>query len=289
MKTKIRPQYFLLLPALITFFVLSLGPCLYAIALSFQEYNIREFGQIGTFVGFQNYSELLLRDENFLPSLRVTISIAIPSVLIEFILGILVALLFAAEGIKGRRFLIPLLLIPNILADVVVGLVWLFMLQPTFGVLTQLMNSVGLFTEISPLAEPRLALPVVVVADVWQYTPFVALMFIAGILSLPKDPVESAQIDGASSFQIFRHVTLPALRPLIVVAVLIRSIDLFRLFDKIWVLTGGGPGMATETVAVYAYRTNFRWWDLGYGSALVMMLYVIVLVYCVIFYSRLSK
>ena len=128
-------------------------------------------------------------------------------------------------------------------------------------------------------------MPAIMLIDVWQWTPFVTLVILAGLLSLPKEPFEAAIMDGARPLQIFRDVTLPLLRPIIALVLLLRGIDAFKEFDKVFILTGGGPGISTEMLSIYTYRINFRDWDLGYGAVCAFMVYLVVLIMCSVFYK----
>jgi multiple sugar transport system permease protein len=172
------------------------------------------------------------------------------------------------------------------IAPVAVGLIWRLLLQGDFGMLTFYMRKVGLLAQNSAvLSSPDLVFPTIVAIDVWQWTPFVTLIMLAGMMSLPRAPFEAAMMDGAKPFQIFRDVMLPLLRPVIALVLLLRGIDAFKEFDKVFLMTGGGPGTLTELVSIYAYRVNFRNWDLGYGAAVAFMIYLVVLILCSVFYK----
>ncbi len=159
-------------------------------------------------------------------------------------------------------------------------------LQGDFGMLTYYMRKVGLLAQNGAvLSVPELVFPTIVAIDVWQWTPFVTLVMLAGMMSLPRAPFEAAMMDGARPFQIFRDVMLPLLRPVIALVLLLRGIDAFKEFDKVFLMTGGGPGTLTELVSIYAYRVNFRNWDLGYGAAVAFMIYLVVLILCSVFYK----
>ena len=158
------------------------------------------------------------------------------------------------------------------IAPVVVGMIWRFFLMPSFGVMTVYLNRLGLFEETSVFSGPITAFGALIIIDIWEWTPFIMLIMLAGLSALPQAPIEAATIDGASRWQIFRHIQLPMLFPLIVVAVMLRGIDASKVFDTIYVLTGGGPGNATEVISTFAYRTNFIRWDLGYGAAVCLVL-----------------
>jgi multiple sugar transport system permease protein len=160
-----------------------------------------------------------------------------------------------------------------LLPPVVVAVIWRLILNPEFGVLNGTLRSLGLHTAgLTWFGSERTAMLSVILVDVWQWTPFLFLLLLAGIQGLPVEPFEAARVDGASSFQIFRRLTLPMLRPVIAIAVLLRTMDLLRVFDQIFILTQGGPGFATETVTLYIYRTAFRYWNFGYAAAMSFVL-----------------
>src|SRR5437762_6568078 len=162
------------------------------------------------------------------------------------------------------------------LPPVVVGVVWRLMLNPDFGAVNGTLKSVGLNTEsLTWTASPILALGSVIAVDIWQWTPFMFLILLAGLQAIPQEPYEAALIDGSNHLQTFRHVTLPLLKPAILIALLLRTMDLLRVFDHIFILTEGGPGFATETVSLYIYRTAFRFSNFGYAAAMSFVLLVL--------------
>jgi multiple sugar transport system permease protein len=283
---KISRKLLFFIPSLIVLSGISLGPLIYAFITSFQNYNIAKPEEIGRFIGIKNYLDIL-DDQYFIESLKTTLLIVVPAVIVEFVLGLALGSLLS-QKIKGKRYIFSFIMIPTFLAPVVVGLVWLFMLHPSFGVLTQVLNALGI-SGIVFLGDPSIAPFVITLIDIWQWTPFMALVFHTGILSLPPEVLMAAEVDGASMGQKFRHVTLPMLMPICTVMLILRAIDAWRIFDKIWILTGGGPGMSTETAAIYAYRVNFRWWNIGYGAALATTLLIMVGLYSLVSYSKLKR
>jgi multiple sugar transport system permease protein len=150
------------------------------------------------------------------------------------------------------------------------------MFNPNFGTINGVLRQLGVNTEqLTWTASPRLALAAVIAVDVWQWTPFVFLVLLAGLQAIPQEPYEAARVDGSSSWQTFRHVTLPLLKPAILIVLLLRTMDLLRVFDQIFILTEGGPGFATETVSLYIYRAAFRFTDFGYAAAMSFVLLII--------------
>lgn len=274
------------LPAALLFLIIILAPFITALTYSFRALSFTDSTAQGQFVGVDNYRRLVF-DKDFYNSFRVTFTYMIPAILLQGALGLGMALLMSG-AVRRARILIPIMLLPTLLTPVVIGLVGVLTLNPDFGVIGQFLNRSGLIRE-AVLGSNRWALPAVIVVDTYQWTPFVAVILAAGLLGLPKEPYEAAQVDGANPIQTFFRVTMPLLWPYFVVAVLIRVIDAFRIFDIIWVMTRGGPGIATETVAVYAYRHTFRYWDLGYGSALIMVLFVFISIMVEYLYKALQR
>ncbi|MBI3695359.1 MAG: sugar ABC transporter permease, partial [Acidobacteria bacterium] len=183
--------------------------------------------------------------------------------------------LLVSREFRGRRVLRSILLIPMLLPPVVVAVIWRLILNPEFGVLNGTLRSLGFNTaKLTWAASEKTAMLSVILVDVWQWTPFMFLLLLAGLQGLPVEPFEAAVVDGASGWQVFRRLTLPMLRPVIAIAVLLRGMDLLRVFDQIFILTQGGPGFATETVTLYIYRTAFRFYNFGYAAAMSFVLLV---------------
>ncbi|MEE8188529.1 MAG: sugar ABC transporter permease [Kiloniellales bacterium] len=274
-----------LLPALIFLTVLLLGPFLYMVGVSFTDLSYALPGRDGNFVGFDNYRRLMQDDPIFWESFATTIEFVVGVVSVEFVLGFALAL-FLRHQVKRQRFVLTLILVPMMLAPVAVGFMWKLMLQGDFGMLTYYLRKIGLLdVRTALLSDPDLVLPTIMMIDVWEWTPFVTLVMLAGLLSLPREPFEAAVMDGARPWQIFRDITLPLMRPIIALVFLLRGIDAFKEFDKVFILTGGGPGTVTELLSIYTYRLNFKNWDLGYGAVSAFMVYLVVLILCAVFYK----
>jgi multiple sugar transport system permease protein len=275
----------LLLPSVILLVVILLGPFLYMVWTSLTDLHFALPGRDGAFVGLDNYRRLVRADPIFWDSFGLTMQFVLWSVAIEFVAGFVLALLLF-HCIVRRRLVLTLLMVPMMLAPVAVGLIFKLLLQGDFGMLAYYLRAVGLLDPRSAvLSSADAVLATIVLIDVWQWTPFVTLVMLAGLLSLPRDPFEAAVMDGARPWQVFRDVTLPLMRPIIALVLLLRSIDSFKEFDKIFILTGGGPGTASELLSIYTYRVNFKNWDLGYGSACAFMVYLVVLILCAVFYK----
>jgi multiple sugar transport system permease protein len=179
-------------------------------------------------------------------------------------LALLVDSLPAGKGLFRAGLLAPMLLPP-----VVVAVIWRLIFNPQFGVLNGMLRNFGLDTShLTWSSGEQSALPSVIAVDVWEWTPFMFLLISAGLQAIPQEPIEAAKVDGASSWRIFRDMILPLLKPTLFLAILLRTMDLVRIFDQIWILTQGGPGSATETVSLYIYRTAFRFFNFGYAAAM---------------------
>jgi multiple sugar transport system permease protein len=274
------------LPAAILLVVIGLIPFFTAATYSFRAYSFTDSRAKGQFIGLDNYRQLVF-DADFFNGFKVTFKYMIPALVAQAVLGLGIALLMS-NAARRMRLIIPTMLLPTLLTPVVIGLIGLLTLNPDFGVLGRALYGSGLIKE-AVLGSSTWALPAITVVDVWQRTPFVAVILLAGLLSLPKEPYEAAQVDGANAVQTFFRVTLPLLWPYLTVAMLIRVIDAFGIFDLIWVMTRGGPGTITESISVYAYRNTFRYWNLGYGSAIVMVIYVIMEMLVEFLYSALTR
>lgn len=258
----------LVAPALAVLLLLSIYPLVYSITISLQSQTAA-----GIEWGFANFARLL-SDNFFLTALAHTLVYSVSALLFEFSLGLTLALLLNSH-MRGRSFFRATLLVPMMLPTVVVGVVWRLMLNPNFGAVNGTLKQFGVNTEnLTWTASPRLAFVSVVAVDVWQWTPFVFLVLLAGLQAIPQEPYEAALIDGSSRWQTFRYVTLPLLKPAILIALLLRTMDLLRVFDQIFILTEGGPGFATETISLYIYRTAFRFFDFGYAAAMSFVLLV---------------
>ena len=253
----------LLAPTISVLLGLTVYPLIYSIQVSFQT-------ESGTFT-FANFSRLV-SDQFFLSALTHTFVYAVAALTIEFLLGLALALLLHG-AIRGRNWFRALLLVPLMLPPVVVGVIWRLMLNSNFGALNGTLKRFGISTDsLTWTASPKLAMVSVIVADVWQWTPFMFLILLAGLQAIPQEPYEAALVDGSTAWQTFRYVTLPLLKPAILIALLLRTIDLLRVFDHIFILTEGGPGFATETLSLYIYRTAFRFSNFGYAAAMSFVL-----------------
>jgi multiple sugar transport system permease protein len=261
--------YLLIAPTIAVLVALSIYPLIYAVKVSLQ---------IDTAAGpswsLANFSRLT-GDHFFRAALAHTLIYAVTALTIEFVIGLGLALLLHGK-MRARGFFRAALLVPMMLPAVVVGVVWRLLLNPNYGPTNSFLSSLGFNTErLTWTASPVLAMVSVIAVDCWQWTPFMFLVLLAGLQAIPQEPYEAALIDGSSVWQTFLHVTLPLLKPAILIALLLRTMDLLRVFDQVFILTEGGPGFATETVSLYIYRTAFRFFDFGYAAALSFVLLIV--------------
>lgn len=271
--------YVLVAPAVAVLLALSIYPLLYSITVSLQ---VGEAWGLGNFVR-------LASDNFFLTAMVHTFVYAIVALTCEFLVGLGLALLLN-DHIRGRGLFRASLLVPMMLPTVVAAIVWRLLLNPNFGAINGTLKQIGIDTEsLTWTASPGLAMLSVIAVDVWQWTPFVFLVLLAGLQAIPQEPYEAALIDGSNRWQTFRHVTLPLLKPAILIVLLLRTMDLLRVFDQIFILTEGGPGFATETISLYIYRTAFRFFDFGYAAAMSFVLLALTNVISVVYIRFLQR
>jgi multiple sugar transport system permease protein len=253
-------------PTIVLIVVFGFLPLFYNVYISLYHYNLAVGA--ATFVWFQNYFAMSA-DWHLPNSLQITLTFIVVAVATELTLGLGLALLFSKD-IRRLNFLRILMLLPMVTAPIAVGLTWRVAYQPTFGIIDYFLSLGGL-PNIEWLSETDTALLAVVIVDVWEWTPFMFIILLAGLRSLPREPFEAAKIDGAGAFQTFGTITLPLLRTTILIAVLFRLLDAIRIYDIIVVLTRGGPALATDVLSFYIYRVGFGYLDIGYAGALSIL------------------
>ena len=269
-----RDRLIFLVPSMTVLTVLLVYPLAYSLGLSFYNYYLQV--PRTTFVGFDNF-RFILGDDAFWDALGVTARFTGAAVAIEVVLGIAVALLLDAR-IPCRRFVNTVVLLPMAITPAVAGLLMRWMFESNWGLVNYFLGLVGVRGP-GWTGDPHWALWSIIFADVWQNTPFVILVIYAGLQSVPVEPLEAAMVDGASRAQTLAHVVFPFLRPLILFVLIIRSMDAFRIFDQVFVMTGGGPGTTTQTITFYNYVMAFRQLRMGRASALgVITLLILSLV-----------
>lgn len=269
---KRKEHYFFVLPALIALVLIVIFPTLFLWYVSFTNYDLSMGWEKRSFVGLDNYVYLFTEDKDFWHSLKISILFMGLTVACEFILGLGIALLFHRR-LWGKRLWMSFLIIPMVITPTIISLIWKLMLNTEYGVLNYMLSllSIG---KVNWLGYKE-AFWSLIIVDIWEWTPFMALILYAGLQSLPQEPYEAAIVDGATSAQIFYSLTLPLLKPMIIVALLLRSIDALKIFDVVYGLTQGGPGNATELMSLHIYRLGFRhtnWIGRSSANAVILLL-----------------
>lgn len=272
-------------PALALLLFLSIFPLLWALYLSFTDYSATR-DVPAQWVWFENYTDLLT--SSAVAERAVTTSVyVIGAVGLQTVLGFGIAYLISRR-VRGQGVMTTIFLIPMMLSPVVVGLFWKFMLDTQFGVINSLIGSLGL-GQVEWLTQQRMALLSLILVDTWQWTPFIMLIALAGLTAVPRYLYEAAAIDRASGWFRLRHITLPLVWPLLLIGVLFRAIEAFRLFDLVYILTSGGPGTSTETLSYGVYKTAFLGFDTGKASAYGMLMVVVVIVLAQVYLRYLER
>jgi multiple sugar transport system permease protein len=278
----------MLAPTVIILLFITVYPFLRAIFMSLHEWNLAEAGGEHAFIGLANYGRALTTPR-FWSSAANTFQLLVFAVGTQLVAGIMIAMLIDNLFTKGNKVIQGMVLIPMMLAPVVVGLLWKMMYNPQFGIFPYVLSIVGLPENIDFTGNPRLSLYSIIIADIWQWTPFVILVMLAGLKSIPDFLLESANIDGASGWQKFRFIKLPLLKPSLLVVILIRTMDAFKLFDKIYMLTMGGPGSSTETLSYYLYLQGFKNYKMGYASSITFLMLLFVIAFSFILIDVMRK
>jgi len=275
-------KWLLLTPAFVLTGILIAYPMAYNFYLSFHSWY-GSATRLPRFEGFSNYISTL-SDPRFWNSIRVTIIFTILSLGIEVVAGFLIALYINRE-FRGKNFIKALFVFPFAATPVAIALVWRNMYDPTLGVINYFVSLLGRVQPVEWLTNSYLVIPSLAFVDIWQWTPLVALICMAGLEGLPREPIESAQIDGASKWQIFSRIIFPLMGPTLIAATMIRSWDVIKVFDIIYVMTAGGPGFASENLNIYIYNTAFFYFNMGYASSMMVILFAIVLGFNIILYQ----
>jgi multiple sugar transport system permease protein len=272
---------FLILPAIAMMLFTTVYPIIGVLYYSLYSYNIitGEF----RFSGVNEYIELF-KDPVFLISIRNTIIFSVVATVVQTFLGLSIAVLIN-QRIRGKRYIIPILALPNMFSVVVVSSMWKLMLDYDTGLINNIMRFLGL-QPLPWLTSVDLALFSIAIIDTWQWTPICFLIFYAGLQSIPRELYDAALVDGASPFRTFISITLPMLKPYLALILLLRSIDTFRLFDKVYLLTGGGPANSTETISLYIFKTGLVFWDIGKASAASFIMLTLILAISILYIRR---
>lgn len=263
-----------MVPGVIFLLAFSVYPLIYALRISFYEWNLLDLSG-RRFVGFENFTSIL-SSAGFWRPLVITLAFVAASTILELVLGMALAMLFYRR-FPGDRLMRALLILPMVLAPLVVGLLWRYMLNVNYGIINYFVKLLG-FGPIEFLGSTKWALPSLIMVDVWQWTPFMFLILLAGLQGIPHEVEEAAKVDGANSLQTFIHCLLPLLRYPIAVALLLRVIDAFRVYDIVYMTTRGGPVNATDTMSWHIYNVGFRTLDVSYAAAYAWLMLIVVLV-----------
>ena len=260
-----------IIPAVVVVGAVIIFPWMFTVWMSAFDWKI---GSVAHFVGFDNYVGLAT-NQRFIEAIGHTFYFTALAVVVPLVLGTIAALVFHRE-FRGRGFLRAIFTMPMMATPVAVALVWTMMFHPQQGVLNYLLSLVGLPPSLW-VYSPTLVIPSLVMVEVWHWTPLVMLIVLGGLAALPTEPYESARLDGASEWQLFRYITLPLVAPFLVVAAVIRTIDAIKAFDTIYVISQGGPGTASETINLYLYLQAFAFYNVGNASAVVVVFFAIIL------------
>jgi multiple sugar transport system permease protein len=280
-----RTALLLISPAVIVLLAINLFPIVYAVYISFHHWTLAR-PQPPRFAGLFNYEEAL-GDDRFVNAIWVSLTFVTLAVVVEFVLGFLLAFVFNAR-LRGLATLRKVSMLPIMVMPLVVGLVWFYMFNENFGVVNWLVSLFG-SSRIPFLTHDTLALWSLVIADVWQWTPFVMLVLFAALQSLPEYVYEAARMDGLSGWQIFFRITLPLLRPAILVVLILRVVDAFRMVELVFMMTKGGPAGYTEVLPWYLYTTGFLSLDLGYAAAMAVLMLILVTIVSQLFVRQLAR
>lgn len=268
-------QYIFPLPAIIFVILLMIFPVAYTLFISFTDWSLTS-GRPMRFAAFGSYLSVL-KDPRFHASVWRTFAFTFGAVAVEAVLGTIVALILNREFI-GKGLLKFILLLPLVVTPVAIGIVFNLFYDPTIGFLNFILNSLGL-PQSGWVTEAKTVLPSLMLVDVWQWTPMIALIVLAGLSGLSAEPFESAMVDGANGVQTFFRVTLPMIMPTVLTAIVLRAVDALKTYDIIYAMTRGGPGYSSETLNILAYKLSFEYFSLGQSSAALVFLFLIVLLF----------
>lgn len=266
-------KFLFIVPAVVYLLLLSVFPFIYSVYLSLYDAKLTRMDR-KFFVGFENYQNLLT-DPLFLKSIQNTAVLTVTSIGLELILGFTFAKVFLSlRELRAGQVLRSMAILPMMITPICVGLIFSYILNPTLGIANYLLSGIGV-EPLSWFGNPDVALLSVIMINVWQWTPFMMLLMLAGLVSVPASLYEAAELEGAKWHHVARWIELPAIRDVILIGVILRVIDNLKLFDIVYVTTRGGPGDATELVTYFAYRQDFRFFQVGYGSAAAVIILLI--------------
>lgn len=288
MKSKDKMGYLFIVPSLILIFVLILYPVFNTLYLSFFNYRVQTMALGKTFVGLSNFIKIF-NDETFFKSLKFTLFFTIIAVSMETIIGMIFAKIMNRK-LPGQGIIRTSVLIPWAIPTIISGLMWKFMYSQQYGIINHILFKLQFIKEAIPwLSDSFVAVIAVIIADVWKTTPYMSLLILSGLQTIPAQLYEAAEIDGANKKDIFFKITLPLIKPVLSVAILFRVLATFRIYDLIAVLTSGGPANATQSLSLYTIKTYFDFGNIGYGAALATVTFVISLLISLLFLDSLKS
>ncbi|MEO0496347.1 MAG: sugar ABC transporter permease [Pseudomonadota bacterium] len=269
-------QYVLLIPAFLIVLATTLYPLGFSLATAFLDWDLRKSPRPGEFVGLDNFGHAVT-ESGFQNSLWVTTIFVVISVVLTVVLAMALALLLRRTG-GLHTFTRIILILPFAMSPALIGVSYRFMFNPEFGVLAKGAAAIFPALEGTPwLANPDLAMGILIATDVWHWTPYMTFMCLGGLASVPRETEEAARMDGASTLRIIWEIVLPQMKGVIAVAAVLKTIFALKMFDQVVTLTGGGPGSSTETLAFFIHKVGFKWFDMGYASALAWILTIIMM------------
>jgi multiple sugar transport system permease protein len=269
-------SYALLVPAFVIVLATTIYPLAYSFVTSFREWDLTKQRRPGDFIGVDNYLHAAA-ESGFQNSLWVTTIFVVTSVILTLVLAMSLALLLRRKG-RLHTFTRVILILPFAMSPALIGVSYRFMFNPEFGVLAKGIGAVFPALEGTPwLASPDLAMAILVITDVWHWTPYMTFMCLGGLASIPRETEEAARIDGASNLRIIFGIVLPQMKGVLLVTAVLKTIFALKMFDQVVTLTGGGPGTSTETMAFFIFNVGFKWFDMGYASALAWILTLIMM------------
>ncbi|TDO94122.1 carbohydrate ABC transporter membrane protein 1 (CUT1 family) [Halanaerobium saccharolyticum] len=280
-----------IIPAFLLLGLVLVFPIIYSINISFKNYVMTLPFREVVYVGLDNYIDVLT-DPRFYNSLKVTLIITFGSLTLQLIFGLSLAIALNNKLMEENKLLKSqtirgVLFIPSMLMGVIIGLMWQLGLNPTYGIFNEWLSY--LFGTQSYFSSSTLAIPTIVFIEFWRGTPMVMLILAAGLKGIPMTPYEAADVDGATSWQKFVYITLPLLKPVLVITIILRTMDVLRIFDFIFITTSGGPGNLTEVLSIYAYNTSFVSMRISQGAAISWVITLIILIFSFIYFKYLYK
>ncbi len=277
---KKKSPYLFILPALLVLLAVMVIPVFSSIRLGFFEWSLRDIRSAPVLVGLRNFTEIF-KSEYFHTSIKVTLIFTLTVVVVEMLAGLVMALVLE-EGIPGLRLFRTVFILPVMIAPVVVGVVWKFLYNPSYGKINYFLASMGM-DPAGWLSDPHMALFSIILTDIWQWTPFVFLLLLAGLQGIPMDLSDAGRVDGANYFQNLIHIKLPCIYGVLGITAVLRLIDAFRGLVVMFIMTNGGPGMSTELLSLHLYKTAFTDQRLGKASAVAVVLLFIITVLSIVF------